>query len=97
MTTTQPSSLVEGPCNLQFAGYITLTPIGGGKDELQDLTNRLVDRVTASAIEVSTETSTIMANSTNNNRANVSMIGQKLEKVTRFLYLGATVCKNGIC
>ena len=46
---THPSPLVEGPyiymCNLQFTDDKDL--IGGSSGELQDLTNRLVDRVTA--------------------------------------------------
>ena len=65
--------------------------------ELQDLTNRLVDRATAYVAEVSTEMSKIMTNSTNNFGADNSMNGQKLAEVTSFKYLGATLCKDGIC
>ena len=64
----------------------------GGSIELQDLTNRLVDRVTAYGTEVSTEKSKTMTNSTNNLSADISMNGQKLEEVTSFKYLGATLC-----
>ena len=36
--------------------------------------------------------SKIMTNSTNNITADISMNGQKLEEVTSFKYLGATLC-----
>ena len=38
-----------------------------------------------------------MTNSTNNIDANISVDGQKLEEVTSFNYLGATLCKGGTC
>ena len=38
--------------------------MGGSNDELQDLTNRLVDRATSYGTDVSTEKSKIMTNST---------------------------------
>ena len=38
-----------------------------------------------------------MTNSTNNISANISMNGQKLEQVTNFKYLKATLCKDGTC
>ena len=44
-------------------------------------------------MEVSTEKSKIM----NKISADISMIGQKLEEVTSFKYLGATLCKDGTC
>ena len=46
-------------------------------------------------MEVSTEKSKIMINSTNNIGADISMNGQKLEEVTSFKYLGPTLCKDG--
>ena len=48
-------------------------------------------------MEVSTEKSKIMSNSTNNNSADISTNGQKLEEVTSFTYLGATVSEGGPC
>ena len=51
-------------CNLKFADDIDL--IGGSYGEVQDLTNRLVDRATAYGMEVSTEKSKTMTNSTSN-------------------------------
>ncbi|KAH3727088.1 hypothetical protein DPMN_053015 [Dreissena polymorpha] len=44
---------------------------------------------------VSKEKSTIMVNSTNNTNANIAMNGKKLEEVTTFKYLGATLSKDG--
>ena len=48
-------------------------------------------------MEVSTEKSNIRTNSTNNISADIRMIGQNLEEVTSFKYLGATLCKDGTC
>ena len=48
-------------------------------------------------MNVSTEKSKIMTNSTNNISADISMNGQKLEEVTSFKYLEVTLCKDGAC
>ena len=80
-------------CNLRLADDIDLK--GSSKRELKDLTNRLVDRVTAYGKEVNTEKSKIDTNSTNNISANISMNSHKLEEVTSFKYLGSALCKNG--
>ena len=53
-------------CNLRFANEIDFMDSSNG--ELQDLTNRFVDRAMAYGMEVSTENSKIMTNSTNNIR-----------------------------
>ena len=45
-------------------------------------------------MEVSTEKNKLMTNSTNNISVDISMNGQKLEEVTSFEYLGATLCKD---
>ena len=71
--------------------------MGGRSAELQDNTDRLVDRARAYGMEVSTEKSKIMTNTTNNISADISRNGQKLEEVTCFRYLGVTLCKDGIC
>ena len=71
--------------------------MGGSNGERQDLTIRLVDRGAAYGMEVRTEKSKIMTNSTNNISADISMKGQKLENVTSFKYLGATLGKDGTC
>ena len=47
-------------------------------------------------MEVSIGKSKIMTN-TNSIRADVSLNSQKLEEVTSFKYLGATLCKDGTC
>ena len=79
-------------CNLQFAD-----DMNGSSGELQDVTNRLIDKATAYGKEVSTEKRKRKTNSTNNVSADISMNGQKLEEVTSFKYLGGTLCKNGTC
>ena len=61
-------------CNKQYAD------IGGSNGELQDLKNRLVDRGAAFRMEVSTEKSKIVANSTNNISADIGMNDQKFRK-----------------
>ena len=48
-------------------------------------------------MKVSREKSKIMSDSTNNISAYISMNSQKLEEVTSFKYLGATLCKDGTC
>ena len=48
-------------------------------------------------MEVSTIKSKIMTNSTDNISADISMNSQKLDYVTSFKLLGATLCKDGIC
>ena len=71
--------------------------MGSSNGELEDLINRLVDTATACGMEVITAKSKIMTNSTNNISADISMNGQKLEEVTSFQYLGATLYKDGTC
>ena len=72
----------------------------------QDLTSRLVDRATANGMEVGIGKSKIMAKSTDNISADISMNGicadisrngQKSQEVTSFKYLRATLCKDGTC
>ena len=57
-------------CNLRFADDIEST--GGSNGELQDLTNRPVDRAKAYGMGISAEKSKIMTNSTNNIGADIS-------------------------
>ena len=52
-------------CNLRLADNVDL--MGSSNGELQELTNRLVDRATACGTEVSTEKSKIMTNMSMNN------------------------------
>ena len=79
--------------NLRFADDIDL--MGGSNSELQDLTNRLSERAGAYGMEVSTEKSKTMVNSTNDTSADITMNGEKLEEVSKFKYLGATLSKDG--
>ena len=48
-------------------------------------------------MDVSTEKSTMMTNCTNSLNADITMNGQKLEEITSFKYLGATLGKDGTC
>mgnify|MGYP006273469667 CR=1 FL=1 len=79
--------------NLRFADDIDL--MGGSNKELQNLTNRLVDRADAYGMEVSTEKSKVLVNSANDTTAQIYMNGQQLEEVDAFKYLGATLTKDG--
>jgi len=78
---------------LYFADNIDL--MGGSNQELQALTNSLVDRAGAYGMEVSTEKSKVMVNSTNNSSANIIMNGKILQEVASFKYLSATLSKDG--
>ena len=69
-------------CNLRFADDVDLMGVSNG--ELQDLTNRLLEREMAYEIEVNTEKSKIVTNGTNCISTDMSMNGQKLEKVSSF-------------
>ena len=79
--------------NLRFADDIDL--MAGSNPELQDLTNRLTDRAGAYGMEVSTEKSKVLVNSTTGSTAHISMNGEQLEEVGSFKYLGATLTKDG--
>ena len=72
MTTTNPSSLVEGT----YTTYDDTDLMSDRNGELQDLTNRLVDRATAHGMEDSTEKSKTMTNRTNIS-ADMTMNGRK--------------------
>ena len=48
-------------------------------------------------MEVSIKKSKIMTNSMNNIGADINMNSQKLNEVTSFKYLGATLCMDGTC
>ena len=76
---TSISITERSTCNIRFADDTDL--ISGSNSELQDLTNRLIDRAMACGKEVSTEKRKIVTNSTNNISADISMTGQKLEEV----------------
>ena len=75
--------------NLRFADDIDL--MGGSNEELQELTNRLTQSSGEYGMEVSSEKSKVMKNSTNTTPVQVMMNGQQLEEVKAFKYLGATL------
>ena len=80
-------------CNLRFADDIDL--MAGSKQELQELTDRLSNRAGAYGMEVSTEKSKVMVNSTTITSADIYMNGQRLEEVDTFKYLETTLCRDG--
>ena len=71
--------------------------MAGSSNELQDFTNILVARARVNGMEVSTEKSKVIVNSTNEISVNITMNGEPLEEVTSFKYLGATLSKDGTC
>ena len=77
--TPRPPQSISVGGNLRFADDIDL--MGGSSGELQDLTNRLVDRARVYGMEVSIEKDKIITNSTNYIGADTNMNGQKLEEV----------------
>ena len=82
-------------CNLCFADNIDLK--AGSNSELQEHTNKLIATVGAYGMEISMVKSKVMVNSTNNASVSIIMDGQKLEEVSSFKYLGATMTKDGTC
>ena len=75
--------------NLRFADDIDLK--SGSSGELQDFTNRLVDRAMTYGMEVTTEKRKIMTNNMNNS-ADISMNCQKLEEV----WLAHVTCHDNL-
>ena len=94
MTIKYPSPLVEGP----YATYNLLTTLiiwaAAENFKTSPTGNRLIDRAMVYGMEVCTEKSKIMTNSTNKISADISMNSQKLVEVTSFKNLGATLCKE---
>jgi len=80
-------------CNLRFADDIDF--MGGSIGELQELTNNLVTSASSFGMEVSTEKSKVMVNSTHDISASIFMNGEPFEEVNSFKYLGATLTKDG--
>lgn len=82
-------------CNLRFADDIDL--MAGSNSELQNLTDKLSSSAGSYGMEISTDKSKIMINTTGDSSSNIYMNGQKLEEVDSFKYLGATLSKDGSC
>ena len=68
-------------CNLRFANDLDL--FGGSNQELQDFTDKLVASTGMYGIEVSTEKSKVMINSTNTCSTVIHINGQKLEEIDK--------------
>ena len=82
-------------CNVHFVGNIDL--MAGSNSKLQELTNKLIATASVCGMEISTVKSKVMVNSTNNTSVSIIMYGKKLEEVSSFKYLGATLTKDGTC
>ena len=70
---------------------------GDTKGEPNNLTNSLGRRARASGMELCTEKSTAMTESTSDIGADTNMSGRKLEAVASLKYLGAILCKDLTC
>lgn len=79
--------------NSRFTEDVDL--LGGSNSKLQGLTNRLTDRAEASRMEVNTEKSKVLINSTTNTRVQIFLNGEKLEEEDAFKYLAVTLIKDG--
>ena len=93
--TTTISTSGRPICNLHFTDDIDL--MVGSNSELQELPNKLVATASTYGMEISTVKSKVMVNSTNNASVSIIMDGEKLEEVSSFKYLGATLTKDGTC
>ena len=80
-------------CNLRFADDID--HMGDSESELQDITTRPEEKARAYGMEVSSEKSKILVNSTyQNTPINIIMTGQNLEEVDSFKNPGYTLGKD---
>uniref|UniRef100_A0A3Q0RSH2 Reverse transcriptase domain-containing protein n=1 Tax=Amphilophus citrinellus TaxID=61819 RepID=A0A3Q0RSH2_AMPCI len=82
-------------CNLRFADDIDL--MGGSNQELQMLTDKMVDRAEAYGMEVSSDKSKVTVNSNDNNSVNIAMYGKQPEEAEGFKYFGSTITKDDRC
>ena len=64
-------------------------------NEIQDLTSRPEEKGRVYGVEVSSEKSKELVNSTNQNTPINTMNGQNLEELDSFRYCGSTLSKNG--
>ena len=81
-------------CNLRFADDIDL--LAGSNKELQDLTDTLADRAGSYGMDISTEKSKVMINTSDARSGNI-MPKQQLEEVNSFKYLGAIISVDRSC
>lgn len=68
----------------------------GSKICLKDLTNKPAERAGTYGMELNTEKSKVMVNSTSSNSVSITMDDEPLEEVSIFKYLGATLSTDGI-
>ena len=79
--------------NLRFADDID--DLAGEEEELAKLAERLNKASTSYGMEISAEKTKLMTNNTSGINAEIKVIGQKLETVTSFKYLGSVITKPG--
>ena len=81
-------------CNLRFADDIDL--IASSADELQELTTRLDNAARAVGMEISTEKSKVLVNSSGEHpQTQIKLNGYVLQEVESFKYLGSILTSDG--
>ena len=79
--------------NLRFAD--DSDGLAGEEVELAKLVERLDKASTAYCMEISAENTKLMTNNTSGINTEIKVIGQKLETVTGFMYLGSVITDEG--
>ena len=79
--------------NLRFTDDIN--GLAEEEEELVNLVERLDRASTANGIEISTEKTKLMSNNTSGINREIKVIGQELETVTSFKYLGSVINNEG--
>ena len=69
--------------------------VAGEEEELAKLVERLDKASTDFGMDISAEKTKLMRNNTSGINKEIRVIGQKLETVTRFKYLGSVVSDEG--
>ena len=75
--------------NLRFADDID--GFAGEEEELANFVERLDKASTANGMEINAEKTKLMTNNTSGINTEIKVIGQKLETVTSFKYLGSVI------
>ena len=79
--------------NLKFADDIDL--LAGSNAELQHLTVELAKSTSRYGMEISAEKSKVMINTNNAKSVDITLYGNNLEEVDKFVYLGSTITSDG--
>ena len=79
--------------HLRFADDID--GLAGNEEELASLVDRLDKTSAAFGVEISKEKTKLMTNNTNSISIDIRIIGEKLDEVDSFEYLGAVVTDQG--